>query len=320
MTTMSFADLMKSRESVTADMIAELQKQNAPMQYAEADDRFWFPKTDEAGNGRALIRFIPNKFDVTKSWVRYWEHAFQGPTGSWYIEKSLTTIGKPDPIAEYNSELWNSGSEANKNIARNQKRNLRYVANIVVLKEPSAPEREGKVFLFRFGKQIFDKIDGVMLPPQKEGPDEETLSDIENKVLFNPFDVVEGANFLLKVRKKTQTNAKFTSKNGKVFPTYEDSAFEKQSPLFGGDEAKMAAAFAATHDLSEFIAESAFKSYEELKARRDRVFGLAGTSKPNETEGKGKPLADTFSGTTSEDDDEADEMNAIFERLKKSSD
>lgn len=309
---LSFADLKNSRASVANNLISELQKQNAPMQYAEADERFWFPKQDEAGNGRALIRFLPSKTDPTKSWVRYWEHAFQGPTGSWYIEKSLTTLGKPDPVAEYNSELWNSGSEANKNIARNQKRNLRYVANIVVLKEPSAPENDGKVFLFRFGKQIFDKISACMIPPEKaEG--EEALSEIEEKALFNPFDLWDGANFLLKVRRKTDSKFK-SAKSSKAFPTYEDSAFERQTPAFSGDEEKMAAAFAATHDLNEFVAESAFKQYDELKARLNRVLGVSGKveTKPSE----GKTLDQTFQGAPDDDQEESAEMAKIYERLK----
>ena len=311
----SYAELKAMRGNSLDAAVAALKKENQPFtQYADADERIWFPKQDDAGNGRALIRFLPQKNIKAQSWVRYWEYSFKGPTGLWYVEKSLSTIGKKDPVAEYNSEQWNTGDKELQKQVSGRKRNLRYIANILVLKEPSAPENEGKVFLFRFGKQIFSKIEGVMLPPENEEEGGEKLSELEEKVLFDPFNLWDGANFLLKVRRKKET----AGAGKKAFPTYEDSAFEKQSALFGGDDDKLAALIEQTYDLNEFIDPSAFKSYDDLKAKRDKVLGLSGdrsNSVPRETVDRSETLEETF--VDNDSSEEPEEIKRIFETLKQ---
>jgi hypothetical protein len=184
----SLSDLRKSRGGFD-NLMKEVEKIGNPQGESKgSDDRFWQPEVDKAGNGYAVIRFLPPPKGEELPWVRIWNHGFQGPTGKWYIENSLTTIGKPDPISEHNTELWNSGSEANKEVARKQKRKLSYITNILIVKDPSHPENEGKVFLYKFGKKIFDKIKDVAEP------------QFEDEKPVNPFDFWEGANFKLKIR------------------------------------------------------------------------------------------------------------------------
>jgi len=153
----SLSDLRKSRGGFDK-LMKEVEKIASPQGESRADDRFWQPEVDKAGNGYAVIRFLAPPKGEELPWVRIWNHGFQGPTGKWYIENSLTTLNKTDPVSEYNTELWNSGSEANKEIARKQKRKLTYIANIMIVKDPAHPENEGKVFLYKFGKKIWDKI------------------------------------------------------------------------------------------------------------------------------------------------------------------
>jgi len=184
----SLSDLRKSRGGFDS-LMKEVEKIANPQSESRgADDRFWQPEVDKAGNGYAVIRFLAPPKGEDLPWVRIWNHGFQGPTGKWYIENSLTTLGKADPVSEFNTELWNSGSEANKEIARKQKRKLSYVTNILIVKDPAHPENEGTVRLYKFGKKIFDKIKDVAEPQfQDEKP-------------MNPFDFWEGANFKLKIR------------------------------------------------------------------------------------------------------------------------
>ena len=214
------------------------------------DDRFWRLEGDKAGNGTATIRFLPRVEGDELPWVRLFSHGFQGPTGKWYIENSLTTIGKDDPVGELNSTLWNSGSEANKEIARKQKRKLSYIANILVVSDPKHPENEGKVFLFKFGKKIFDKIMDKARPT------------FEDETPVNVFDFWEGANFKLRMRKVSG------------YANYDESMFMEPAAL-GSDEQIVATA-GAQYKLSEFTDASNFKSYDELKQKLDSV--LSGES------------------------------------------
>ena len=183
----SFSDLKKSRGGFE-NLMKEVEKIANPTTNQE-DNRFWQPEVDKVGNGYAVIRFLPPSQGEDLPWVRIWNHGFQGPTGKWYIEDSLTTIGLPDPVSELNNQLWNSGNEADKDVARAQKRKLTYISNILVVTDPGRPDNEGKVFLFKFGKKIFDKIKDVADP---QFQDEESV---------NPFDFWSGANFKLKIRK-----------------------------------------------------------------------------------------------------------------------
>jgi hypothetical protein len=246
---MSFSNLKRNRTDLSSLVQKATESNGSTQGGSNKDDRFWYPQRDKAGNGYAVVRFLPGMAEASTPWVRYWDHAFKGPTGQWYIEKSLTSIGIQDPIAELNSKMWNSGIEADKAIVRARKRNLRYVANVLVISDPSAPENEGQVKLYRFGKKIFDKIMDAMQP---KFPDESPM---------NPFDMWEGADFVLKVR------------TVEGYPNYDTSAFKTTAALFGGDEAKLEAVYNKQFDLSEWTDPKNYKSYDELKTRLALVLG-----------------------------------------------
>lgn len=219
------------------------------------DDRVWKPEVDKAGNGFAVIRFLDSPAvdgEDGLPFVQVWSHAFQGP-GGWYIENSLTTLGQTDPVSELNTQLWNSGVEANKEVARKQKRKLTYVSNVLIVSDPKNPQNEGKVFLFKYGKKIYDKINEKLNP---EFPDEKPI---------NPFNFWKGANFKLKVRKY------------EGYPNYDKSEFDEASALYDGDDAKIEKVWKSAYSLKEFVAPSQFKSYDELKAKLDRVLGAGGS-------------------------------------------
>tara|TARA_B100000029_G_scaffold514149_1_gene615874 strand:- start:1677 stop:2573 length:897 start_codon:yes stop_codon:yes gene_type:complete len=246
---MSFQDLKKSRSGFdTLQKSLETSGGNNT-QKSFADDRFWKIEMDKSGNGYAEVRFLPAPNGEDMPWVQYWDHGFQGP-GGWYIEKSLTTLNKQDPVSEYNTELWNSGVEANKDIARKQKRRLHYVSNIYVVSDPAHPENEGKVFLYRFGKKIFEMLKDKMQP------------QFEDETPVNPFDLWEGANFKIKLRKVDG------------FWNYDKSEFSAAAPLFDNDD-QLEATWNSQHSLQGVIAPDQFKSYDELKEKLDRVLGLA---------------------------------------------
>lgn len=250
-----FASLKKNRQSVFNNLTQEMTKLNT--QTSTDDNRFWKPEVDKSGNGYAVIRFLPAPAEEDVPFVRVWDHGFQGP-GGWYIEKSLTTIGQPDPVSEYNTELWNSGIEANKEVVRKQKRRLTYISNIYVVKDPSHPENEGKVFLFKYGKKIFEKLNAAMNP------------EFEDEKPMNPFDLWEGANFKLKIR------------NYEGYRNYDKSEFDSPAPLFDEDD-KLEKTWKTEYALKEFVDSSNFKSYDELKAKLHRVLGLIGSTKPQTT-------------------------------------
>lgn len=220
------------------------------------DDKFWQPDVDKSGNGYAVIRFLPASAadgDDALPWVKIFSHGFQGPGGKWYIENSRTTLGDKDPVSEYNSELWNSGIEANKDLARKQKRKLSYISNILVVEDSKHPENEGKVFLYRYGKIIFDKITGAMNP------------EFEDEEPFNPFDFWEGANFKLKIRKVDG------------YRNYDKCEFSKPTPIADDDDA-LEAIWKSEHALSVLLEASNFKPYDQLKARFESVIGLTGAA------------------------------------------
>ncbi len=252
-----FKKLKKQSNSIEKFAAAIEKESNQGFQQ---DERLWQPEVDKAGNGYAVIRFLPAApadGDDALPWVKRFEHAFQGP-GGWYIENSLTSIGKEDPVSEYNTKLWNSGSDANKDIARKQKRKLVYISNIYVVSDPKHPEKEGKVFIYRYGKKIFDKIKDAMNPPVGEDgkpvdPDEQPLD------VFNLWD---GANFKLKIR------------NVEGYRNYDKSEFDSPSALLGGDDKKLEAVWNSEYSLKEFLDESQFKDYGILKQKLDKVLGL----------------------------------------------
>jgi len=250
----NFADLKKNRNSSFNKLNEQLSKMNQGGYSNEDEGKYWKPEVDKAGNGFAVLRFLPAPAGEDMPFVRIWDHGFQGPTGQWYIENSLTTIGLPDPVSEYNSELWNTGIEANKEIVRKQKRRLSYVSNVYIVRDPAHPENEGKVFLFKYGKKIFEKLNDLM-NPQYEG---------ENAV--NPFDLWEGANFQLKIR------------NYEGYRNYDKSDFSSAGPLNDDDDV-LESIWKQEHSLKDIVDPKNFKSYEELKAKMYRVLGLDGSTR-----------------------------------------
>lgn len=247
---MSFAALKRNRTDLQS-LVQQAQAGTGENTQRQSEDtRFWVPTRDKAGNGYAVIRFLPGDAEAPTPWVRYWDHFFKGPTGQWYVEKSLTSIGQQDPLAELNSRLWNEdGSDEAKRTVRERKRNLRYVANVLIISDPSNPENEGQVKLYRFGKKIFDKIMDSMQPPF---PDEAPV---------NPFDMWEGADFTLKIRKV------------EGYPNYDASSFKGQSELFAGDDEAKEKVYNQQHDMSEWTDPKSYKTYDELKARLAVVLG-----------------------------------------------
>ena len=255
---MSFANLKRSRGNFDK-LTKELEKVTTPATNSNSSDdsRFWKPELDKTGNGYAVIRFLPAVENEELPWARVWSHAFQGP-GGWYIENSLTTLGNKDPVGEENSRLWNTGSEADKEIARKRKRKLSYFTNIFVVSDPAHPENEGQVKLYKFGKKIFDKITEAMKP------------EFEDEQAVNPFDFWEGANFKLKIRKVDG------------YWNYDKSEFESPSKLKENDE-DIEALWKKQYSLKSFSDQSNFKSYDELKAKFERVvFGSGNTATADE--------------------------------------
>ena len=244
---MSFQDLKKQSKlgSLTAKLVKEVEKMSTAS--SGEDDRLWKPEMDKTGNGFAVIRFLPAPEGEELPWAKMYSHAFQGP-GGWYIENSLTTIGQKDPLGEYNRELWNTGTESNKEIVRKQKRKLSYYSNIYVVKDPTNPQNEGKVFLFKYGKKIFDKIMEAMQP------------EFEDETPINPFDFWQGANFKLKIVKKDG------------YWNYDKSEFDRVSPLLDDDDA-MEAIWKKQYSLTAITAPDQFKSYEDLERRMKMVLG-----------------------------------------------
>jgi len=246
---MSFSSLKQNKSSVFNKLQKELEKTT---KVGTVDERFWKLTTDKAGNGFAIIRFLPAGDGEDMPFVKLYSHAFQGP-GGWYIENSLTTVGKKDPLGEYNRELWNSGDESLKDQVRKQKRKLSYYSNIYVVKDPGNPDNEGKVFLFRYGKKIHDKIMDVVNGDELEGTEG-----------INPFDFWSGANFKLRAKKVAG------------YPNYDSSEFQAPCTLEDLDDAQLESVWNRQHKLQEIVAPEMFKSYEQLQERLNMVLNLKG--------------------------------------------
>ena len=281
---MSFADLKKQSKlgSLTAKLVKEVEKMNTSG--SSGDDRLWKLDVDKSGNGYAVIRFLPAPNGEDLPFVKLYSHAFQGP-GGWFIENSLTTLGQKDPVSEYNSMLWNNGTDAGKEQARKQKRKLTYVANIYVVKDPANPENEGKVFLFKFGKKIFDKITAAMQP------------EFEDEEAIDPFDFWQGANFKLK------------AKNVAGYRNYDSSEFARPDALLDDDDA-MEAVWKKQYSLSELVAADQFKSYDELKKRLDYVLGNKGTPRYQDPD-EGEEEEYTRGSTHDLTEDLRDELSSL---------
>jgi len=248
-----FTKLRANSGKASLDKLSgDLAKLSTPAESWQ-DNRFWYPNIDKAGNGFAVIRFLPAPGDESTPFVRLWEHSFKGPTGQWYIENSRTTLGSgnADPVAEVNSKLWNVSTDDDsptRKQARAQKRNLRFICNIFVIEDKLNPENNGKVFLFKFGKKIFDKINSAMNPA------------FEDEQKFNPFDLWAGANFKIKIRTVDKQR------------NYDQSGFADTSPL-SDDDGELETIWKQEHSVQAFISESNFKPYVDLKKRLDLVLG-----------------------------------------------
>ena len=294
----SFATLKKSRSGSLDKLINESTKLNSNTQSKKGDDRFWKPEVDKAGNGYAVIRFLPEPKGEDLPWVRIFDHGFQG-TGGWYIENSLTTIGEKDPIGEFNSQLWNNGTDAGKEQARKQKRRLSYTANIMVVKDPANPANEGKVFLYKFGKKIFDKLNEAMNPA------------FEDEQAINPFDFWEGADFKLKIRQV------------EGYRNYDKSEFDSASELLDGDDDALEKVYEGLHSLQDFLDRKNFKSYAELETKMKRVLGLTGSPAPTASAmddtpfeaPKAAPVAEAPQVPTAVASTDEDDSLSFFEKL-----
>jgi hypothetical protein len=245
----SFKDLKKNRMSNLESLSKQVEKLAEKPSYG--DDRIWKCERDKSGNGYAVIRFLPASADEDTPWVQLWSHGFKGP-GGWYIENSLTTLGKDDPVSKANTALWNSGIDSDKDLARARKRKLNYYSNILVLEDSANKENEGKVMLFRYGKKIFEKITGVMNP------------EFKDETPLNPFDFWEGADFKIKIRQV----------DGYV--NYDKSEFASPTKLHDGDDAKCEEVWKQQYKLQELVSSDNFKSYQELEARFHTVIAHQG--------------------------------------------
>ena len=277
---MSLASLKKKSSSIDK-LTKELGKLKGGTSSSK-DDRFWQPEVDKAGNGYAVIRFLDAPFvdgEDSMPWVQVFNHGFQGP-GGWLIENCLTSINKQCPVCEHNSTLWNSGIEWNKDIVRKQKRKLTYIANVLVVKDAADPSNEGKVFLYKFGKKIFDKVQAMLEP------------EFEDETAVNPFNFWEGANLKLKIRKL------------EGYRNYDKSEFDSPSPV-SEDDAEIERLWKASHSLKGFLDPKEFMPYDEMKAKLNRVLGLAGAAKPTRTveedSGDDEPAFETTAGDSDDD-------------------
>jgi len=255
---MSFEKLKQNRESAISKLVSAADTNTEKKNYG--DDRLWKPTVDKAGNGYAVIRFLPAGAGEDLPWVRYWDHGFKGPTGRWYIERSLTSIGQQDPVSELNSQLWNTGRDEDKELARQRKRRLHHVSNILVVSDSANPANEGKVFLYEYGKKIMDKIMDVMQP------------QFEDEKPVNPFDFWAGANFKLKIRQV------------EGYRNYDKSEFDSSSELYDADEARLEETYNKLYKLSEFTDPENYKSYSDLKRKMFEVLGEAEVASTMTTE------------------------------------
>ena len=292
----SISDLRKSRGNIDT-LLAQVEKMSATTTTESKDEgKEWKLQVDQAGNGSAIIRFLPAPKGEDMPWSRIWTHGFQGPTGKWYIENSLTTLNQPDPVSELNTQLWNTGAEADKDTARKQKRRLSYYSNILVVSDPTNPENEGKVFLFRYGKKIFDMVQDQLKP------------EFPNQDPVNPFDFWDGVDFALVAR------------NVAGYRNYDSSEFTAQSPVLDDDDA-LEGLWKKEFSLAELVAADQFKSYEDLKKRLGYVLG----NKPvrndesfeDESEGRGsaEQVVAAATAPTPAASEEEDDALSYFAKL-----
>ena len=277
-----FQSMKQNRQSFLSNLSNELEKTQSNNSNSYEDERIWKCERDKSGIGYAVIRFLPPSEGETTPWVRIFSHGFQGQ-GGWYIENSLTTFGDKDPVSEFNTSLWNNGTDSGKEQARKQKRRLNYYSNILVIEDPANPQNDGKVKLFKYGKKIFDKINDLMNP------------EFKDETPVNPFDLWGGANFKIKIRMVDG------------FVNYDKSEFDSPSQL--GDDSELETIWNSQHSLQELLDRDNFKSYDELKTKLDRVLGTIAVDTPDyktsdfQTK-QAPPVATAESVTVSADGDE----------------
>ena len=289
----SFANLKRGRSDLSKLTKAIEATSQSGESNSKDDTRFWQPEVDKAGNGMAVIRFLPAPQidgDDALPWVRVFSHGFQGP-GGWLIDNCLTTLNEKCPVCEHNNTLWNSGIEANKDIARKQKRKLSYVANVLIISDPANKSNEGQVKLFKFGKKIFDKITEAMNP------------EFADETPINPFDLWEGANFKLKIR------------NVEGYRNYDKSEFAEKSALYDGDDEKLEALWKSEYGLKEFLERKNFKTYDQLKQRLDKALGFDGAAPAPKSKAADITADDTsiIDKSISEDDEDLDYFKSLAE-------
>lgn len=300
----TFSSLKASGQKTLDKLTAEIAKIQDKGSQSKEDNRYWKPTVDKAGNGSATIRFLPAPPGEDLPFIRYWDHGFQGPSGKWYIEKSLTTLGKEDPVSEYNSELWAVSTDDNsptRKQARAQKRRLHFVANIYVVKDPGNPDNEGQVFLYEFGKKIFDKINYQMNP------------EFDDETPMNPFNLWEGADFKLKIRKVDG------------YQNYDKSEFADPAPLSDDDD-ELEKIWKSEHSLNAVLDPANFKSYDELKKKLNAVLGLTEAASRSLPEKESAPLRTREAEVQSKEqsppwnsgDDEDEEDENYFKKLRSS--
>lgn len=291
----SFANLKRNSSSFEK-LSKAVEATSAGTENSKDDNRFWQPEVDKAGNGMAIIRFLPAPAvdgDDALPWVRTFSHGFQGP-GGWFIDNCLTTLNEKCPVCEHNNTLWNSGIEANKDVARKQKRKLSYLANILVISDPSNPSNEGQIKLYKFGKKIFDKITEAMNP------------EFADETPVNPFDMWEGANFKLKIR------------NVEGYRNYDKSEFADVSALLDGNDEKLEELWKKEYSLKDFTEKKNFKPYDQLKGRLDKVLGFTGApiakSKAEDTVASFKDDVSVLDSKISESDDDLDYFKSLADQ------
>jgi hypothetical protein len=299
---MSFSELKKksSLGALTSKLLTEVEKMNTS---SGTDERIWKPEVDKAGNGFAVIRFLPAPEGEELPWAKVYSHAFQGP-GGWLIDGCLTTLNQSCPICEANRELWNTGSKANQEIVRQRKRKLSYYSNIYVVSDKAHPENEGKVFLFKYGKKIFDKISAAMQP------------EFDDETPIDPFDFWQGANFKVKI----------TKKDG--YWNYDKSEFDSPGTLGDFDDDVLEGIWKKAYSLDEFVKPDSFKTYEKLDGRLKAVLGKKQPPKQDEsfddednergpelTEDLRSELNSLSRSTPKVEDEDEDDALSYFQRL-----
>lgn len=294
---MAFKDL-KKRTNALQELQKKIEDDNKPS-YAK-DERIWSPTRDKAGNGFAIIRFLPAHDEEDMPFVKLYSHGFQDK-GGWYIENSLTTLGQKDPCGQMNSADWATGDEELRNIVRKRSRKTNYYSNIYVVKDAGNPENEGKVFIFRYGTKIFEKIMDMV-----------NGNEVEGRKAVNVFNMWEGANFELRVKKVAG------------YPNYDSSTFSAPGVLENFDDGQLESIYNREHKLQPLVAPDQFKTFDELQDRLDIVLGLKSAPAKGSSTAKKEtvsidekpvfakpPLAadddddESTEETTSDDDDES---------------